>query len=107
MEDVSVIPGSISRGFGINGFDQMVGDSTFGKGRTISHAALFSKGSILDLAPNTGVLGSYSRANGINALGQVVGSSGPKLDSSDSRDQGHWHVRSRYPGRVIRTGLGD
>lgn len=86
MEDVSVIPGSMSRGFGINGFGQMVGDSTFGKGRTIFHAALFTKGSILDLGTlrNSG-LSDYSRANGINALGQVVGFTGPKLDSTDSR----------------------
>jgi probable HAF family extracellular repeat protein len=86
MEDVSVIPGSISRGFGINGSGQMVGDSTFGKGRTISHAALFTKGSVLDMGTlkNTG-LNSYSRANGINALGQVVGFSGPKRDGNDSR----------------------
>lgn len=86
MEDMSVIPGSISRGFGINGFDQMVGDSTFGKGRTISHAALFTKGAVLDLGTlkNSGVF-SYSRANGINALGQVVGFAGSKRDSSESR----------------------
>ncbi len=29
--------------------------------------------------------GPYSRANGINAFGQVVGFSGPELDSNDSR----------------------
>jgi probable HAF family extracellular repeat protein len=86
MEDVSVIPSTISRGFGINGFGQMVGDSTFSKGRTISHAALITKGSILDLGTlrNSG-LNSYSRANGINALGQVVGFAGPKRDGNESR----------------------
>jgi probable HAF family extracellular repeat protein len=86
MEDMSVIPGSISRGFGINGFDQMVGDSTFGKGRTISHAALFTKGAVLDLGTlRSAGLNSYSRANGINALGQVVGFAGSKRDGSESR----------------------
>ena len=85
MEDVGRnSPGSISRGFGINGSGQVVGDSTFGKNKTTSHAAIFSNGSATDLGtlPNSG---PFSRANGINASGQVVGFSGDKLDGDSSR----------------------
>ena len=84
MEDVGRNPaGGASRGFGINGFGQVVGDSTFGKNET-SRAAVFSNGAIMDL----GVLkyaGLFSRANGINSSGQVVGFSGDKRDGSNSR----------------------
>ena len=74
---------SISRGFGINGSGQVVGDSTFGT-KTTSHAAMFSDGSATDL----GTLkdsGNFSRANGINAYGQVIGFSSETLDGASSR----------------------
>jgi probable HAF family extracellular repeat protein len=83
MEDVGKNPAqSVSRGFGINGSSSVVGDSTFGP-NTTSHAALFSNG----LARDLGTLGilSFSRANGINASGQVVGFSGKQLDGDNSR----------------------
>ena len=84
MEDVSAIPNSMSRGFGINDSGKMVGDSNFGITKSTCRAAMFFKGTAVDL----GTLiegGPYSRANGINALGQVVGYSGPKPDSNKSR----------------------
>jgi len=84
MEDVSQNPYGLSRGFGINDAGQVVGDSTFGKGESYCHAALFHKGVAKDLG--TLFAGEpFSRANGINALGQVVGFSAPKFDGSDSR----------------------
>lgn len=78
MENVGADPfGSITRGFGINVVGQVVGDSTFG-GAEPSHAALFNKGTATDL----GTLKDqpFSRANGINASGQVVGCSSQKPD---------------------------
>jgi probable HAF family extracellular repeat protein len=81
------LPSNISRAFAMNDFDQVVGDSTFGAKDLISRAALFYQGSVIDL----GVLDTesrfrnYSRANGINSSGQVVGFSGPKFDGSNSR----------------------
>jgi probable HAF family extracellular repeat protein len=84
MENVGSNPaGSISRGFGINGLSQVVGDSTFGNNKT-SHAAFFSNGSAVDLGTIRDS-GSFSRANGINASSQVVGSSSDKLDGENSR----------------------
>ena len=83
MEDVGANPTGSSRGFGINGSSQVVGDSTFGNNKA-SHAAFFSNGSAVDL----GTLKDsrfFSRANGINASGQVVGSSSDKLDGDNSR----------------------
>ena len=78
MEDVGRHSAKgISRGFGINGTGLVVGDSTFGK--NFSHAAVFSNGSVTDL----GTLkegGDFSRANGINAVGQVIGFSSEKPD---------------------------
>jgi probable HAF family extracellular repeat protein len=84
MEDVGRNPAdSISRGFGINGSGQVVGDSSFGKNET-SHAAIFNNGSTTDLGTlKSG--GRFSRANGINASGQVVGSSAKQRDGNDSR----------------------
>jgi probable HAF family extracellular repeat protein len=83
MEDVAKNSAKgISRGFGINDSGLVVGDSTFGK--DFSHAAIFSNGSATDL----GTLkegGDYSRANGINASGQVVGSCSTTLDGASSR----------------------
>jgi probable HAF family extracellular repeat protein len=84
MEDVGRNPAkSISRGFGINGSSQVVGDSTFGPKKT-RHAAIFSNGSTTDLG-TLGAVQLFSRANGINASGQVVGFSGYTLDGGDSR----------------------
>ena len=98
MENVGTIPaGSISRGFGINDSDQVVGDSTFGGGVDVisivnppivehnSHAALFSKGSAADLGTLQKGSEYYSRANSINASGQVVGFSGLDFDGNQSR----------------------
>ena len=48
-----------------------------------SHAALFKSGVAVDLGVLKGQV--YSRANGINAIGQVVGFSGLQRDSSESR----------------------
>ncbi len=78
-------PKSIARGFGINSSGMVVGDSTFGPStHPTSRAASFSNGSATDLGtlPNNG---PFSRANGINASGQVVGFSGDKLDGDSSR----------------------
>lgn len=84
MEDVSQnSAGNASRGFGINGSGVVVGDSTF-DGKSESHAALFSHG----VATNLGTLekgGPFSRANGINAFGRVVGSASQTLDGNHSR----------------------
>jgi len=78
--------GAISRGFGINGVGEIVGDSSFSfVTRTpITHAALFGNGLVRDL----GFLksgGNYSRANDINAAQQVVGFSSPTRDGENSR----------------------
>jgi probable HAF family extracellular repeat protein len=73
-----------SRGFGINSLSVVVGDTfTVVPMEPKSHAATFQKGVVTDL----GVLPNqlYSRANGINATGQVVGFSGLQRDSSESR----------------------
>lgn len=84
MEDLSRDPYGFSRGFGIDGFGQVVGDATFDKEGSISHAALFSNGSVRDLGILKGS-GPFSRANGINAYGQVVGFSSEKLDGEGAR----------------------
>ena len=73
-----------SRGFGISSTNLVVGDNVFFTGpMAISHAAIFKGGSVVDL----GVLKDqlFSRANGINAMGQVVGFSGRERDSLESR----------------------
>jgi probable HAF family extracellular repeat protein len=83
MEEISR-SGSLSRGLGINASGLVVGDSTFGKGELFRHAATFNNGSATDL----GTLGKnfpFSRANGVNAYGQVVGSSSEAFDSEDGR----------------------
>ena len=59
----------------------MVGDSHFGK--NFSHAAVFSNGSVTDLGTLT-TGGKFSRANGINANGQVIGFSSETLDGANS-----------------------
>ena len=84
MEEIGQDPYGLSRGFGIDGSGQVVGDSTFDKAGSISHAALFSNGSVRDLGTLRGS-GPFSRANGINASGQVVGFSSEKLDGEDAR----------------------
>jgi len=90
MEDLArSLPRSVSRAFGINAFGQVVGDATLTGApvpgtKTARHAVIFKEGSVTDL----GVLkrgGAYSRANGVNRAGQVVGFSGPALDSASSR----------------------
>ena len=78
-----------SRGFGISSIGMVVGDSFFGPAPAglvppPSHAAMFIKGGY---AVDLGVLKGqkFSRANGINAIGQVVGYSGLQRDSTESR----------------------
>jgi probable HAF family extracellular repeat protein len=81
MEDAG---GLNSRGFGISSTNLVVGDSFFGPAmEPRSHAAIFSGGVAKDLGVLKGQV--YSRANGANAIGQVVGFSGPTRDSSESR----------------------
>jgi len=77
-----------SRGFGINSSNLVAGDAYFGQNiLNPSHAALFrgseETGVVTDLGALPGHL--YSRANGINSIGWVVGFSGPERDSSYSR----------------------
>jgi probable HAF family extracellular repeat protein len=74
---------SIARGFGINSSGRVVGDSTFGKTQ-VSHAAMFANGTAIDLG-TLKKAGIYSRANGINASGQVVGFAGDRRDGQNSR----------------------
>ena len=88
MEDIGQsIRGVISRGFGINSTGMVVGDSAFIDASTadspIRHAALFKNGSLIDLG--TVKKQTFSRANSINDFDQVVGFSGPALDSPKSR----------------------
>ena len=87
MEDAG---GLNSRGFaisstsGIAGGNIVVGDAVFVMSiMPVSHAAMFKNGIVTDL----GVLPNqvFSRANGINAIGQVVGYSGQHRDSTESR----------------------
>jgi probable HAF family extracellular repeat protein len=81
MEDAG---GLNSRGFGINSANMVVGDAVFTMGiMPVSHAALFKSGFAVDLGVLKGQV--FSRANGINAMGQVVGFSSPKRDSTESR----------------------
>ena len=80
MEDAG---GVNSRGFGINSTNLVVVDSFFAGPMDSSHAALFKGGVAVDLGVIKGQI--YSRANGINAMGQVVGFSGVKRDSNQSR----------------------
>ena len=81
MEDSG---GLNSRGFGINSLSVVAGDTfTVVPMEPRSHAAIFNGGTVTDLGVLPGQV--YSRANGINAIGQVVGYSGLQRDSSDSR----------------------
>jgi len=73
-----------SRGFGINFMNLIVGDAFFaGPMEPRSHAAIFKGGVAMDLGVLKGQV--YSRANAINAMGQVVGFSGTERDGSESR----------------------
>jgi probable HAF family extracellular repeat protein len=73
-----------SRGFGINSTNLVVGDTfTVVPMEPRSHAAIFKGGVAVDLGVLPGQV--YSRANGINAVGQVVGFSGLQRDSLESR----------------------
>lgn len=87
MEDIGHSSrGIVSRGFGINNVGTVVGDSALAASTVdspIRHAAIFSSGSVIDL----GTLNkqTFSRANGINGFNQVVGFSGPVLDTPKGR----------------------
>jgi probable HAF family extracellular repeat protein len=88
MEDIGQsIRGIVSRGLGINSTGLVVGDSASIAASTADsptrHAALFSNGSVIDLG--TLKRQTFSRANSINGFNQVVGFSGPALDSPKSR----------------------
>lgn len=88
MEDIGLSSRSvISRGFGINNNGVVVGDSAFLATNTgaspVRHATLFGDGSRIDLGTLTKQ--TYSRANSINGFNQVVGFSGPALDTPKSR----------------------
>lgn len=73
-----------SRGFGIDPTGTVVGDAFFlVESGTVSHAAMFKDGTAVDLGSLGGQL--FSRANGVNALRQVVGFSGPRRDTTESR----------------------
>ena len=87
MEDAG---GLNSRGFAISstgsiaGGNIVVGDAVFVMSiMPVSHAAMFKSGYVTDLGVLPGQV--FSRANGINVLGQVVGYSGRERDSSESR----------------------
>jgi probable HAF family extracellular repeat protein len=73
-----------SRAFGINSTSMIVGDAfPVGPMEPRSHATLWKDGIPMDLGVLPGQV--YSRANGINALGQVVGYSGLQRDGAESR----------------------
>ena len=88
MEDAG---GLNSRGFAINSLGLNSVETRIVAGDTFtvvplqprSHAATFQNGVVTDLGVLPGQV--YSRANGINATGQVVGFSGLQRDSTDSR----------------------
>ena len=88
MEDIGLSSrGVISRGFGINNTGVVVGDSAFIAAQTAAsparHATVFGNGSRIDLGTLTKQ--TYSRGNSINGFNQVVGFSGPALDTPKSR----------------------
>src|SRR5215216_2881132 len=88
MEDIGLSSrGVISRGFGINNTGVVVGDTAFIATHTaaspVRHATLFGDRSRIDLG--TLAKQTYSRANSINGFNQVVGFSGPALDTPKSR----------------------
>ena len=80
LEDLGRNSTGVSRGFGINGVGDVVGDAAVSEG--VYHAALFKNEKIVDLGA---LKGAYlSRATGINASGQVVGYSGAKPDDNST-----------------------
>src|SRR5262245_19404913 len=88
MEDIGLSTrGLVSRAFGINNIGTVVGDAAVIAPSTtdapIRHAAFFSNGSVKDLG--TLKKQTFSRANSINGFNQIVGFSGPALDSPKSR----------------------
>jgi probable HAF family extracellular repeat protein len=85
LEDLNETTNDSSRGFSINDFGVVAGDATFfSRDPLTRHAAIFSNGTVTDLG-TLPKAGSYSRANGINSLGQVVGFAGPTLDTGTTR----------------------
>jgi probable HAF family extracellular repeat protein len=73
-----------SRAFGINSKSMIVGDAfAVGPMEPRSHATLWKDGFPMDLGVLPGQ--AYSRANGVNAVGQVVGYSGLQRDNAESR----------------------
>jgi len=80
MEDMG---GELSRGFAISGTGVVVGDFAQMEPSTPNHAALFTEGATIDLGVLPGAL--FSRANGVNSNGYVVGYSGSEFDSNNSR----------------------
>ena len=73
-----------SRGFAINSLSVVAGDTfTVVPMEPRSHAATFNGKLVTDLGVLPGY--AYSRANGINATGQVVGFSSVLRDSAESR----------------------
>ena len=87
MEDIGQSTrGIVSRGFGINNIGAVAGDSAVAASTAdspIRHATLFGNGSVIDLG--TLQKQTFSRANCINGFNQVVGFSGPALDTPKSR----------------------
>jgi probable HAF family extracellular repeat protein len=76
--------GPNSRALGINSAGVLVGDAfPVVPMEPRSHAMLWKGGIPMDLGVLKGQM--YSRANGINAMGQVVGYSGQERDSTESR----------------------
>ena len=85
MTDLGTLPGgSISTGVAINALGEVVGDSQYAQGGSIRHATLWNNGTLSDLG-FLPLSGNYSRGNGINDGGEVVGHSGPSLDTSNTR----------------------
>ena len=73
-----------SRAFGINSASMIVGDALpVGPMEPRSHATFWKGGVPMDLGVLKGY--AYSRANGVNAIGQVVGYSSLQRDSAESR----------------------
>lgn len=85
-EDLGVIPGgSISSGTGINDSGVVTGDSEYSvNGGAIRHATLFKNGTAIDLG-SLPLAGNYSRGNSINNSEVVVGHSGFRLSTSNTR----------------------
>jgi probable HAF family extracellular repeat protein len=74
-------PKGLHRGFGINSAGIVVGDSTFGT--PYRRAAIFNDGIATELGTLRG--GAFSRANGINSQGWVVGFTSATLDQPDGK----------------------